>query len=269
MKECDCAVKGSRLGYDSNKYSDINLSSRSSVSFFYLTQLIRYDAVVIKQGLLSLFFTQVTKIVFYLVIEFINLFYTRGTGLAVIRTPLYLVVEIVLFLDVFYYLNWKDSMRADTFNKGQYFSTELLLRIGHAILQAVFVTFITLYSLDSPPDSTGTTHSYHFPYFIIVFTFLHILIFEKVFNVLISSFSVYKAIVIAGQIFILYGGFILVSLLDTFDYYGILWSALVGKSFITAVCCIWIGLTLPAIRLLLQLMTKSKKLRRGEPAKKV
>jgi hypothetical protein len=70
------------------------------------------------------------------------------------------------------------------------------------------------------------------------------------------------------QILVLYGGFILVSLLDTFGYYGILWSALVGKSFITAVCCIWIGLTLPAIRLLLQLMNKSKKLRRGDQAKK-
>lgn len=112
MKECDCAVKGSRLGYDSHKYSDISLSSRSSVSFFYITQLIRYDAVVIKQGLLSLFFTQAAKFTFYLVIEFINLLYTRGTGLAVIRTPLYLVVETVLFFDVFYYLNWKDTMRA-------------------------------------------------------------------------------------------------------------------------------------------------------------
>jgi hypothetical protein len=90
-----------------------------------------------------------------------------------------------------------------------------------------------------------------------------------VFNVLTSSFSVFKAIVIIVQIIILYGGFILVSLLDTYDYYGILWSALIGKSFITGVCCIWIGLTLPAIRLLLQLMTKSKKLRRGEPAKKL
>lgn len=68
MKECDCAVKGSKLGYDSNKYSDITLSSRSSISFFYLTQLIKYDAVVIKQGLLSLFFTQSTKFVFYFVI---------------------------------------------------------------------------------------------------------------------------------------------------------------------------------------------------------
>lgn len=176
MKECDCAVKGSRLGYDSHKYSDISLSSRSSISFFYLTQLIRYDAIVVKQGLLSLFFTQTAKIIFYLAIEFINLLYTRGTGLAVIRTPFYLVVETVLFFDVFYYLNWKDGMRAETFNKAQYFSTELLIRIGHALLQAVFVTFITLYSLDSPPDSTGTTHSYHFPYFIIVFTFLHILV---------------------------------------------------------------------------------------------
>jgi hypothetical protein len=117
MKECDCAVKGSKLGYDSSKYSDITLSSRSSISFFYLTQLIKYDAIVVKQGLLSLFLTQIAKFIFYLTIEFINLYYTRGSGLAVIRTPLYLVVETVLFIDVFYYLNWRDSMRGETFNR--------------------------------------------------------------------------------------------------------------------------------------------------------
>jgi hypothetical protein len=54
---------------------------------------------------------------------------------------------------------------------------ELFVRIAHSVLQAIFATFVCLYSLDSPPDSTGTSHSYHFPYFIIVFVFLHVLVF--------------------------------------------------------------------------------------------
>jgi hypothetical protein len=117
MKESNCAVKGGSHGYDAEKYSDINLSSRASVSYFYLLQLIRYDSVVVQQGLLSIFFTQTSKFVFYFVIEFINLYYTRGSGLAVIRTPFYLVIEGVLALDILYYLNWGDSIRSETFNK--------------------------------------------------------------------------------------------------------------------------------------------------------
>lgn len=217
--------------------------------------------------MLSIFFTQFSKYIFYLVIEFINLFYTRGTGLAVIRTPLYLVVEATLLLDVFYYLNWKDSMRGETFNKRERFTTEMFIRMLHALLQGIFITFICLYSLQSPPDSTGTPQSYHFTYFAIVYTFLHVLVFEKIFNIITSAISIYKIIVIAVQLLTLYIGFIIVSVTDTYGYYGILWNALVGKVFLTAIICIWICLTLPAIRLLLQLM-KGKRLKRADKAKK-
>ena len=48
--------------------------------------------------------------------EIVNLFYTRGTGLMVIKTPLFIVIEIVLMVDVMYYLNWADSARAYTFS---------------------------------------------------------------------------------------------------------------------------------------------------------
>lgn len=37
-------------------------------------------------------------------IEFINLFYTWGTGLALIGSPLYLILEIGILLDFLYYL---------------------------------------------------------------------------------------------------------------------------------------------------------------------
>jgi hypothetical protein len=85
--------------------------------------------------------------------------------------------------------------------------------------------------------------------------------------VLIYSFSAYKGLVILAQIVVLYIGFIIVSVTDTYGYYGILWNALNGKSFLTAICCIWIGVTLPAIRMLLHLM-KGKKLKRSDKARK-
>lgn len=67
--------------------------------------------------------TQIGKYVFYLIIETINIFFTRGTALIIIKTPLYLVIEVVLFFDILYYLNWKDTARASTFDKkASYFS---------------------------------------------------------------------------------------------------------------------------------------------------
>jgi hypothetical protein len=89
---------------------------------------------------------------------------------------------------------------------------------------------------------------------------VHVLVFEKIFNLLTFAFSIYKLIVILVQILVLYVGFIIVSASDTYGYYGILWNALSGKVFLTAVTSIWICLTLPAIRMVLHLM-KGKKLK--------
>lgn len=68
MKSTDYTVTGYKHGYDIDKYSDASLSSRSSISFLYLTQLICYDSMVIKQGLYNILFTQVSKFIFYLII---------------------------------------------------------------------------------------------------------------------------------------------------------------------------------------------------------
>ena len=68
MKQTDCSVKGSSNGYDAEKYSDINLTSRCSISYLYMLQLIRYDSVLVRQGAISLLFTHVGKFVFYVVV---------------------------------------------------------------------------------------------------------------------------------------------------------------------------------------------------------
>ena len=72
MKESNCSVIGGQKGYDLAKYSDINLTSRSSISYLYLTQLISYDSLIVKQGLLNIYLTQIAKFTFYFIIEFIN-----------------------------------------------------------------------------------------------------------------------------------------------------------------------------------------------------
>lgn len=68
MKQTGFSAKGGDQGYDVSKYSDINLSSRCSISYLYLLQLIKYDSVVIRQGVLSILATQIGKYTLYLVI---------------------------------------------------------------------------------------------------------------------------------------------------------------------------------------------------------
>jgi hypothetical protein len=158
-------------------------------------------------------------------------------------------------------------MRAETFNKRESFSFELFVRTMTAICQATFITLISLYGLQSPTNSTGAIQSFHFTYFSIIFSFLHLLIFEKIFNIFSKSFSLYRAIVILVQILLVYIGLIIISSTDTYHFAGILGEALSGKVFVNAVCCVWICLTIPALRLLFQLL-KSRKLRKGDKLKK-
>ena len=68
MKQADISVKGSHYGYDAEKYSDITLASNCSMSYLYLLQMIRYDAILVRQGGISILFTQIGKFIFYLVI---------------------------------------------------------------------------------------------------------------------------------------------------------------------------------------------------------
>lgn len=91
-KQTQCSVAGNSKGFDIDKYSDIDFTSRSSISFLYLLQLIKYDCQVLRQGLLSILLTQIGKYTFYFVIELINIFYTKGTALMIIKSPLFLVI---------------------------------------------------------------------------------------------------------------------------------------------------------------------------------
>ena len=53
--------------------------------------------------------TQVSKCLMLGVVELINCFYTWGTGLVIIDSSLYLLLEVGLFLDLLYHLLVFDS----------------------------------------------------------------------------------------------------------------------------------------------------------------
>jgi hypothetical protein len=61
--------------------------------------------------------------------------------------------------------------------------------------------------------------------------------------------SIYKAIIIIGQILLTYLGFIIVSAIDKYHYKGIFWGALKGGGvWMSIICSVWISLTIPAVR---------------------
>jgi hypothetical protein len=229
--------------------------------------MIKYDSVLVRQAIIGLLFTQIGKFVLYFVVELVNLFYTRGSGLMVVKTPFFIVVEAVLFLDVLYYLNWKDSGRAFSFNGKRTYLREVGLKLLEKGFQGLFVTFITIYSTQTPAGSSGAPHSYHYTYFTIVLTFLHILVLEKIFNLTIQALSLYKTVILLGQILAIYIGFLVVSILDKYHYRGIVWNALLaGNIWVTFLGCLWICLTIPAVRWLWNVL-KNRKLRSAESKK--
>ena len=146
------------------------------MSYLYLLQLIKYDSILVRQGGISIIFTHLGKFIFYIIMEIVNLFYTRGTGLMVIKTPLFIVIEIVLMVDVMYYLNWADSARAYTFSSKRTYLREVGLKVLEKSFQALFITFITIYATQTPAGTGGFPHGYHFTYFTMAFSLLHILV---------------------------------------------------------------------------------------------
>ena len=63
-KKMGCSVNGGNTGYDLSKYTDIEFSSNCSVSYLYLLQLIRYDSILVRSGLISILMTQIGKYIF-------------------------------------------------------------------------------------------------------------------------------------------------------------------------------------------------------------
>ena len=152
-------------------------------------------------------------------------------------------------------------MRGETYHRRDKLSVEVAIRITITSLQALLITLVTIYSLEVPCDSSGTSHGYQMQNFTIVFAVTHVLLFDKLFNPINLTFSLYKLVVVVGQLVVFYLGAIIISATDTYYYKGILW-AFKGKALMTGIALCWMGMTLPALRTLYLLM-KKRNLKRG------
>ena len=52
----------------------------------------------------------VVKFLCYFVVEAINLYFTLGSGVSLVRLPLYILTEIVVLFDIMYFLNLNDGV---------------------------------------------------------------------------------------------------------------------------------------------------------------
>jgi hypothetical protein len=157
---------------------------------------------------------------------------------------MHLLIELIMLLDILYYLNWNNSAVFNRFSSNTINSAWkiILYYVLSAVGVAIFLFFITIYALDTPSSSGGHPHSYSFTNVIIGFVILHYLIIKKAFAG--RSASIFKLFIIAIQIGLFYLGLYLISLTDTYEMNGIFVYVLQGRFFITAFSCVWMTLSI-------------------------
>ena len=80
------------------------------MKFLSLIQLLTHDSHLMSNRLYLIVMVHVVKFLCYFVVEAINLYFTLGSGLSLVRLPLYILTEIVVLFDILYFLNLKDGV---------------------------------------------------------------------------------------------------------------------------------------------------------------
>ena len=102
LKETHLSMGASAKGHDLLKYLDIELDRSASTTPQTVWSMYEY-ARIINSNICCLVLTQLNKILSLFTIEFIHCFFTWGTGLIVFDHPLFLLMELGIALDIFYY----------------------------------------------------------------------------------------------------------------------------------------------------------------------
>ncbi len=102
-KLCDYTVSGNNISNNNNtksytdvhKYSDIvinqNKSSSKIIKILSLMQLLNHDSQIMYNGLYYIVLVHIVKFTCYIVVEAINFYFTLGSGLTLLRLPLYIL----------------------------------------------------------------------------------------------------------------------------------------------------------------------------------
>lgn len=118
----------------------------------------------------SIIITQLMKSILLATVEFINHFYTWGTGLPVFNSSMYLVLEIAILLDFLYYLlprlNSAIPQLQPKLINGKQKTTKILrsgislegviLEIISGMVVGTFIALIPIYSMTEPSSDIGT-----------------------------------------------------------------------------------------------------------------
>ena len=192
---------------------------------------------MVRVGLINIVTIQFRKSIILMTIEFINNFYTWGTGLVFVSSPLHLLMEIILIMDIFYFLNFRNQ-RFENYYSDQAKWKYILREFFISILVGAFITFIPIYSMEGPATLTGTLESSAFTVVLVHFVALHCLIFFKIF-LPPYSISLYKVLFLAIQISLYYLGVLIISLVDVYQFKGIIYYCFQGRIILTGIFCTW------------------------------
>lgn len=95
LKETDFSVITENDGFDLDKYPDLILKTGEMSKYEdvpSIFKLLYLFSINIKQSMYCFILTQFRKAIILVTIEFIGSFYTWGTGISIITTPLYLLL---------------------------------------------------------------------------------------------------------------------------------------------------------------------------------
>ena len=115
-KLCDYSVSSDNKSSanDISKYTDISIdlpaNTPKTMKFLSLIQLFTHDSHIVYNRLYYLVLVHLVKFICYCVVQAINFYFTLGTGVSLVRLPLYILTEIIILFDIVYFLNVKDGI---------------------------------------------------------------------------------------------------------------------------------------------------------------
>lgn len=119
----------------------------------------------------------------------------------------FLLLEIIMLADVLYYLNFSHQKLPPP--KGTSFAVALAIESSISLIEACFISFVTIYSLQSIPNGAGTVKGFEFTSVLVYFGVINLLILRKLFTT--AVISLYKILLIVIQLIMYYVGMIIIA----------------------------------------------------------
>jgi hypothetical protein len=212
-------------------------------------QLLKYDSQMVHEGAYHILLIHILKFVGYFTIEAINIAFSLGTGLAAIRLPLYFLTELVVFFDVFYYLNIAD--RSHILEGRKHTIRNLILEAVKMTIIVLVGSLLIIYSSVTPIFADGTPSSSVFTILQMHFLLTNMLVFSKISWT--QDLSIFKILVLLAQLAIYYIGMLIVAVTSLYEFKGVIYYMFGNKLYFVSIVVVWVLLMVDFGKVVLKL----------------